>query len=54
MLKINFEKCVGCRACLSVCFFGAISLKNRNLVIDQKKCKKCGRCVEICPMAAIE
>lgn len=54
-VKIDRDKCVGCRTCLAGCPFGAISYdSDRNEVI---KCELCGgdpQCVRFCPTGALQ
>jgi len=53
--RINKSKCAGCGACLNVCPYGAIEIReDGKAFIDQDKCKKCGECQKICPFDAIE
>lgn len=46
------NKCVGCRACVSVCSKNAIiirdTVRNIEAVIDEDKCCQCGRCKNVC------
>ena len=46
--------CLGFGACVKVCPFGAISVKNNVAVVDRAKCKACGKCVAVCPKKLIE
>jgi len=50
------EKCIGCKSCLDVCNFGAISWdeKKRNPVFDRFLCEGCGACQLICEQGAIK
>ncbi|MHA1744995.1 MAG: 4Fe-4S dicluster domain-containing protein, partial [Promethearchaeota archaeon] len=50
------EICSGCRSCIKVCPFEAISFdESLNVAeIDVKKCKGCGVCMITCPSCAIE
>jgi Pyruvate/2-oxoacid:ferredoxin oxidoreductase delta subunit len=53
--EVSREACAGCRSCLSVCQFGAItySASNRKAVIDQRWCYGCGVCRSVCKTKAI-
>ena len=52
-LKINADKCRGCKKCMS---FGcpAISIHGKKAVIDATLCVGCGVCSQLCPFDAIE
>lgn len=51
-LKVNTEKCVGCKQCLKIgC--PAISIHNGKCVIDHTQCVGCGICTEMCRPGAI-
>ena len=52
---VNPDECNGCRQCMRVCQFGAISysVSNRKVVIDQRQCYGCGICRSVCPKDAI-
>jgi len=45
-------ECVGCGACVDVCYVRAISLDDGRAHISEQ-CKGCGRCVAVCPNGAI-
>ena len=50
------EACSGCKSCLNICPYKAISFdgtKNRS-VINEALCKGCGTCVASCPSSAIK
>jgi len=53
--ETNPETCTGCRACLSLCQFGAIgySVLNRKAFIDPLRCHGCGVCRSACEFDAI-
>jgi NAD-dependent dihydropyrimidine dehydrogenase PreA subunit len=49
------DKCIGCRQCMRLCQFGAISYSasNKKVVIDKMKCYGCGICRSLCAKDAI-
>ena len=54
-IMVDYDICIGCRTCVSVCPFGAMNFN----VIDKKvfKCDLCDgdpQCVRFCDMKAIE
>ncbi|RPJ15892.1 MAG: 4Fe-4S dicluster domain-containing protein, partial [Desulfobacteraceae bacterium] len=54
-LTVDYTLCIGCRSCVSVCPFGAMSYNQ----IDKKvfKCDLCGgqpQCVRFCDMKAVD
>jgi electron transfer flavoprotein alpha subunit/NAD-dependent dihydropyrimidine dehydrogenase PreA subunit len=51
-LIIDANTCTGCEACISTCPFGALSIKDKVAVVDEK-CTFCGACVDVCPVSAI-
>jgi NAD-dependent dihydropyrimidine dehydrogenase PreA subunit len=51
-MKVNIEKCVGCGTCVQDCPLGAIRLKKKKAVIDDR-CSHCGACMRVCPEEAI-
>ena len=52
---VSPEDCTGCRACHSLCQFGAIgfSVMDQKTFIDPLRCYGCGICRPACEMAAI-
>ncbi|MFB3886215.1 MAG: ATP-binding protein [Thermodesulfobacteriota bacterium] len=53
--KVNPEECVGCRECIRICQFGAVtySASNKKAVVDQMWCYGCGVCRSVCKKNAI-
>jgi len=51
-MKVDLEKCVGCGTCVQDCPLGAIRLKKKKAVIDDR-CSQCGACMRACPEEAI-
>ena len=54
-VKVDYDKCIGCRMCIAVCPFGAMSFD----VLGEKviKCDLCGGdpvCVKFCETQAIQ
>ncbi len=41
--------CIGLGSCIKACPFGAISLRDGIIEIDEEKCTGCGKCVKVCP-----
>lgn len=52
-IRVLAEQCTGCVACVSVCPYGAIAMKEDIAEIDLHKCTLCGACVDECPVDAI-
>jgi len=52
---VNNSLCAGCRSCMNLCPYGAISFdeNKRVAVINSIKCKGCGTCAAGCPSRAI-
>ncbi|MCR5520975.1 MAG: RnfABCDGE type electron transport complex subunit B [Lachnospiraceae bacterium] len=46
--------CMGYGSCVSVCKFGAISIKDGVAFVDKEKCVGCGACAKVCPNRLIE
>ena len=53
-IKIILDKCTGCKLCVKVCPFGAVTVIDRKAVIDYAKCNLCGACVPECKVEAID
>lgn len=51
-VKITKEQCITCGACVPVCPFGAIEMREDTAYITEA-CTACGACIEVCPAEAI-
>jgi len=53
-LRIDWEKCVACGACISPCPTKALRFRDDwTLEFDEEKCVACKVCVTACPVKAI-
>ena len=53
-VRVNQEKCTGCKVCIDTFGCPAISVINGKAHVNQLACVKCGVCVDVCPFGAIE
>jgi electron transfer flavoprotein alpha subunit len=51
-IKVDTEKCTGCKKCVGVCPFGQIEIVNKRAVIKEG-CVLCGACEDICSFGAV-
>ncbi|MGA3218123.1 MAG: CoB--CoM heterodisulfide reductase iron-sulfur subunit A family protein [Acidimicrobiales bacterium] len=53
---VEATACSGCRTCIGMCPFGAISFDPANNVatVNEVLCKGCGTCVAACPSGAVQ
>lgn len=52
LLKFDARKCSLCEICIEKCPFGALSMEENGIVVNEK-CRVCGVCVRNCPEKAI-
>jgi heterodisulfide reductase subunit A len=54
--SISEEDCSGCKSCIPVCPFQAISFveEKKKATINEVLCKGCGTCVAACPSGSIQ
>ncbi len=53
MAVIVTKECIGCGACVSMCLFNAIELREGRAFLTDA-CTSCGSCVESCPVGALQ
>ena len=53
-MRINYERCGYCGACVGVCKSMAVELIENRVVIYEDRCKKCKACMIVCPLKALE
>lgn len=53
MIKVSFEKCIGCGICVKNCPVDAIKLQEDKKAHTNENCVTCGICVRVCPVNAI-
>lgn len=51
--EIHADKCMGCRACVQFCRFGALAFVNGKPLLARSVCHSCGGCAYLCPADAI-
>ena len=55
VVKVDDEKCIGCKMCVSACPFGNMTYSSRQKqVIKCDLCDGFPQCVKLCPSGAIE
>jgi heterodisulfide reductase subunit A-like polyferredoxin len=53
-LKLDVEKCNGCRMCMRVCPHGVFAMNGKRAsLLDKGACMECGACAMNCPEEAI-
>ncbi len=51
--EVNLRKCEGCRRCVDVCCYDAMSFA-RKAIVKKENCSGCSLCSQVCPDHAIE
>ena len=51
--RVDGGVCAGCEACVDVCQFGALSVRDGRVVVDDDACMGCGVCVSRCAEGAL-
>lgn len=53
--KVNYDKCIGCKLCATVCPSKAVIVSEQDKIatINPKLCHQCLKCQQICPKRAI-
>jgi len=53
-IKIDYDRCVGCKLCVKACSFGVLEwFEDMPVVVDPGKCSGCLECKKSCPVNAI-
>ncbi len=53
-LRLDQNRCNGCRMCLKVCPHAVFALSGKKVVLqDRDRCMECGACAMNCPQDAI-
>jgi len=54
--EVNKDLCSGCKTCIEVCPYRAISYdeEEKRAVVSEMLCRGCGVCVATCPSGAIK
>ena len=53
-LRLDYQRCTGCRKCVEVCPHAVFEVKGNNAdIIDLDACMECGACAMNCPEEAL-
>jgi electron transfer flavoprotein alpha subunit len=47
-IKVDLEKCIGCKLCVRSCALNAIQVIDKKAIIDLATCNLCAACIEAC------
>ena len=53
VVRLDPQECIGCGSCVHSCQFGALSLQNKTLILNEELCMGCGVCTNACPHGAL-
>ena len=53
-VRVQRDRCTGCRECAEVCITGSIKMVDRIAEVDQLSCMSCRDCVIVCDWGAID
>ena len=54
MIRIDYDRCDYCGACVGACPENVIHLLDAKLLVDNDGCTDCTICIYACPVAAFE
>ena len=54
MIRVDYDTCDYCGACVGTCPENVIHLFDATLIIDHEGCTDCGICTWACPVHALE
>ena len=53
-IKIDYEKCIGCKECVKACSYGVLEwFDDTPVVVNPSSCALCLECEKKCPVNAI-
>lgn len=52
--EIDDEKCTGCRKCVEICRFKALTMVGDRVMVFPELCHSCGGCMLVCPEKAVK
>lgn len=52
--SVNYDNCIACETCISVCPIEALYMKNDHAKVNYRQCIHCEACIDTCPVGAIE
>jgi len=55
-ISLKKDQCINCGACTAVCYSGALTMNNKNWLLDfdVHKCTVCELCLKACPLLLFE